>query len=92
RTSDGVGPLSARDWTELSALILKGAAGPRMLLLDEVMEIFRPTAIALRVEIKAGPGRQPYPGLPARVVAALAAGGMIERSILTSFQLDTVIA
>lgn len=92
RTTDGTGPVAARDWTELSALILKGAAGQRMLLLDEVIEIFRSTAIALRVELKAGPDRQPYPRLPGQVVAALAAAGMLDRSILTSFQLDTVRA
>ena len=42
-----------------------------MLLLDEVMEIFRPTKIVLRLEMKAGPGRMPYPGHAAKIVAAL---------------------
>jgi glycerophosphoryl diester phosphodiesterase len=61
-----------------------------MLLLDEVIEIFRPTGIILRLEMKAGPGRVPYPDHPARIVAALKAGGILERTVMTSFQLGTV--
>jgi glycerophosphoryl diester phosphodiesterase len=90
RTTDGSGPVSAHDWAGLDRLILKGSGGQRMLLLDEVMEIFRPTNIVLRIEMKAGPNRVPYAGLPAKLVSALAAARMLERSVLTSFQLATV--
>src|SRR5215813_12258502 len=45
RTTDGSGPVSAHDWAHLNRLILKGSGGQRVLLLDEVMEIFRPTGI-----------------------------------------------
>src|SRR5437868_8301894 len=57
RTTDGTGPVAARDWTELRRLVLKGTGGQRMLLLEEVIEIFRPTSIKLRLEIKCGPDR-----------------------------------
>lgn len=90
RTTDGSGPVAARDWADLDRLILKGSGGQRMLLLDEVLEIFRPTEIVLRIEMKAGPNRVPYPGLPARVVSTLAAARLLDRSVLTSFQLGTV--
>jgi glycerophosphoryl diester phosphodiesterase len=90
RTTDGTGPVCAHDWADLNRLILKGSGGQRVLLLDEVMEIFRPTGIVLRIELKAGPNRVPYPGLPAKVATALAAARMLERSVLTSFQLSTV--
>ena len=63
-----------------------------MLLLDEVIEIFRPTPIVLRLEIKCGPDRVPYPGHPEKVIAALAQARVLERSVVTSFQLDTVLA
>jgi glycerophosphoryl diester phosphodiesterase len=63
-----------------------------MLLLDEVIEIFRPTPIVLRLEIKCGPDRVPYPGHPEKVIAALARARVVERSVVTSFQLDTVLA
>ena len=90
RTTDGRGPVCEHDWADLGRLILKGSGGQRMLLLDEVMEIFRPTKIVLRLEMKAGPGRTPYPGNPAKIVGALEAGGMLDRTVMTSFQLGTV--
>jgi glycerophosphoryl diester phosphodiesterase len=62
-----------------------------MLLLDELMEIFRPTNIVLRLEIKTGPGRVPYPAAyVAKVVAAVKAGGLFDRTVITSFQLGTI--
>jgi glycerophosphoryl diester phosphodiesterase len=91
RTTDGKGPVAARDWSELSKVVLRGTGGQRMLLLDEVIEIFRPTPIVLRIEIKCGPDRMPYPGHAARVAEALAQAKLLERSVFTSFQLDTVL-
>ena len=91
RTTDGSGPVCEQDWADLSKLILKGSGGQRMLLLDELMEIFRPTNIVLRLEIKTGPGRVPYPAVHvAKVVAAVKAGGLLDRTVITSFQLGTV--
>jgi glycerophosphoryl diester phosphodiesterase len=90
RTTDGTGPVVARTWSDLSRLVLRGTGGQRMLLLDEVIELFRPTSLGLRIEIKPGPGRVPYPGLPARVMESLRDQHMLERSGITSFQLGTV--
>ncbi len=89
RTTDGTGAVCQHDWSELCKLILKGSGGQRMLLLDEVVEIFRPTKIILRLEMKAGPGRVPYPDHPARITAALKAAGILDRTVMTSFQLGT---
>jgi len=89
RTTDGAGAVCQHDWADLSKLILKGSGGQRMLLLDEVVEIFRPTKIILRLEMKAGPGRVPYPDHPAWVMAALKAAGILDRTVMTSFQLGT---
>jgi glycerophosphoryl diester phosphodiesterase len=91
RTTDGKGPVAARDWAELSKLVLKGTGGQRMPLLDEVIEIFRPTSIGLRIEIKCGPDRVPYPRHAARVAEAIKQSNMLDRSVFTSFQLDTVL-
>lgn len=90
RTTDGTGPVAARSWAELSQLVLRGTGGQRMLLLEEVIELFRPTPIGLRIEIKPGPGRVPYQGLPRRVMDTLRDQRMLERSVITSFQLGTV--
>ena len=90
RTTDGKGPVVAQDWTALSKVVLKGTGEQRMLLLDEVIEIFRPTPIVLRLEIKCGPDRVPYPGHAARVAEALKQARVLDRSVITSFQLGTV--
>ncbi len=90
RTTDGTGPVAAQDWAALSKLVLKGTGGQRMLLLDEVIEIFRPTSIVLRIEIKCGPDRVPYPGHAARVAETVEQAKMLDRSVFTGFQLDTV--
>jgi glycerophosphoryl diester phosphodiesterase len=90
RTTDGTGAVCRHDWADLCRLTLKGSGGQRMLLLEEVIEIFRPTGIALRLEVKAGPDRVPYPGHVARIVSALAAWGVLARTVFTGFQLGTV--
>lgn len=90
RTTDGKGPVASQDWATLSRLVLKGTGGQRMLLLDEVIEIFRPTPIVMRLEIKCGPDRVPYPGHAARVAQGLKQAKVLERCVLTSFQLGTV--
>jgi glycerophosphoryl diester phosphodiesterase len=90
RTTDGTGPVVAQTWAALSKLVLRGTGGQRMLLLDEVIELFRPTSLGLRIEIKPGPGRVPYPGLPQRVAETLREQRVLERSVVTSFQLGTV--
>ena len=90
RTTDGTGPVVARTWAELSRLTLRGTGGDRMLLLDEVIELFRPTPLGLRVEIKPGPNRAPYRGLSQCVVNVLRDQGVLDRSTVTSFQLGTV--
>jgi glycerophosphoryl diester phosphodiesterase len=90
RTTDATGPVVARTWAELSGLVLRGTGGQRMMLLDEVIELFRPTSLGLRIEIKPGPGRVPYPDLPRRVMETLRDQHVLERCTITSFQLGTV--
>ncbi len=72
RTTDGTGAVVAQTWAELSKLVLRGTGGQRMLLLEEVIDLFRPTSIGLRIELKPGPARVPYPGLAQRVMATCA--------------------
>src|SRR4029077_3800364 len=92
RTTDGTGPVAARTYAELASLTLKGTVADRILTLDEVIDIFVPTQIKLRIELKAGPSRVPYPDLPQKLADVLRRRDMLERSILTSFQLETVCA
>ena len=85
RTTDGTGPVCKRTFAELVRFTLKGTSGDRILLLDEVIDIFAQTDIKLRVELKIGPGGVPYRGVPSQVALALRDRTMLERSILTSF-------
>jgi glycerophosphoryl diester phosphodiesterase len=88
RMTDGIGPVCEQPWEALSRFVVRGTGGQRLLLLDEVIEIFRPTTIALRIELKANPGRLPYAEMPQAVIGTLRRTGMLERSIITSFQLE----
>ncbi len=90
RTTDGTGPVAALTHAELGRLTLTGTAADRILLLDEVIDIFLPTAIKLRVEIKAGLGRKPYPGLARQVAERLRDRAVLDRCIVTAFQLSSV--
>jgi glycerophosphoryl diester phosphodiesterase len=90
RTTDGSGPVCGKSFAELSRLTLNRTEGDHILSIGEAIEIFRNTQIKLRIEMKPGPDRKPYPGLPAKLVEELRDQKMLERSILTSFQLETV--
>lgn len=90
RTTSGTGPVCDQDWADLARLTLKGTQAERMLLLEEVIEIFRPTPILLRLEIKPGVGMRRYPGLEAKIMACLAAHGMLERTVITAFPVETL--
>jgi glycerophosphoryl diester phosphodiesterase len=90
RTTDGKGPVCEKSYAELATLTLKGTAADRILTLDEVIDLFAPTRIKLRIELKAGPSRVPYRDLPQQVAEVLRQRAVLDRSILTSFQLATV--
>lgn len=92
RTTNGTGPVHSQSFSELSKLTLRGTAADRILLFDEVIDIFEPTLIKLRIELKKGADALPYPGLPDKVMETLDRRGMLDRSIVTSFELDVVCA
>ncbi len=85
RTSDGSGPVCARTLAELKALSLAGTRGESMLTLAEFAEIFAPTAITLRMELKSGVDHRPYPGLLDQALSVLDRFGLRGRTVVTSF-------
>ena len=68
---------------------LDAGAGVRVPTLDEVLDGFGPR-IPFNLELKQARGG-PYPGLEARALAAVAARGLLERSLFSSFG-DAVLA
>lgn len=91
RMTDGIGRLNSKTFAELSKLTIKGTTDGRIPLFSEVVEIFRPTPIALRVELKADADLCPYPNLEAAVTSELDALGMMKRTVITSFYVDTLL-
>ena len=91
RTTSGGGAIAAHDWAEVQQVTLNGTDGERIPTLAEVIAIFTGTAIDLRLEIKAGPDFRRYDGLERRVAAILRAHGMLDRTVVTSFLLDTLV-
>lgn len=90
RTTNGTGPISEQNWSELSQLKLRGTESDRPPVLAEVVEIFRSTPILLRLEIKAGVDHQPYPDFEQLVATELDALEVLDRTIVTSFLLGVL--
>ncbi|NQU69960.1 MAG: hypothetical protein HQ514_05390, partial [Rhodospirillales bacterium] len=91
RMTDGTGPLNDKSFAELSNLTIKETKDDHIPLFTDVMEVFRPTPISPRVEIKADANLHPYPGLEASVASQIDALGMMERTVITSFFIDTLV-
>lgn len=85
RTTSGTGPVAVRTLAELKALVIKGTEADRIMTLPEVIELFRPTGITLRMEVKSDVEHQPYPGLLDHALRLLDAAGMRGRTVVTSF-------
>jgi glycerophosphoryl diester phosphodiesterase len=75
RTTDGTGPVSGRTHTELERVRAGGEPVPT---LAQAVTWARDAGAILNVEIKA-------PGVEEATLEALSAGGMLERTILSSF-------
>lgn len=85
RTTDGQGPVAARTFSELRRLTIKGTVADRIMTLAEVAELFRPTGIDLRMEVKSDVAHQAYPGLLEQALGVLDGLGMRGRTVVTSF-------
>lgn len=88
RTSNGKGPIKDKTLAELKSLDFGGwfskeFEGAQIPLLDEVLELFRDWDGMLNIEIKNGPVF--YPGIEKKVADAVRSAGMLERTIVSSF-------
>jgi glycerophosphoryl diester phosphodiesterase len=92
RTTDGTGPVRERTARELKRLDAGGwfgreYRGQRILTLQEILERFRGRT-GFAVELKGGSGA--YPGIEERVVSFLQIYGVVERSLVLSFDLRSL--
>ncbi|MBR0648210.1 glycerophosphodiester phosphodiesterase [Roseomonas terrae] len=90
RTTDGAGPVAAQTAAALGRLRLRGGGGDTVLRLAEMLDIFRASAVAPRIEIKEGVDGRPYPGLVGRVVGELDRAGLRRRSWIIGFDAPTM--
>ena len=87
RTPTGAGPVAARTLDAQrphdAGRGLAGYAGARIPTLDEVFELFAGTPVVVNVELKNSVVA--YPGLEEKVLALVAAAGMADRVLLSTF-------
>lgn len=89
RTTTGHGPVRALSLARLQALRLLDRNGSpstdTVPTLAQVLDLARPTAVAVLPEIKVDLARAPYPEIEPRVVALLRTHGLLDRAVVQSF-------
>lgn len=88
RMTDGSGPIAALTYAELSAFTINGTDGEPIPLLSQVLALFQPTSLGLRLEIKPDADGRPYVGLEAAVGKALVDHDLLARTVVTSFLVE----
>lgn len=91
RVTNGTGLVADKTLTELQALTIFNGGG-QIMTLAEGLELLGSTHLVLRCEIKPGPRMRPYPGLREATVEMVAAHGLLDRTVFTSFHLPTLEA
>lgn len=89
RTTDGRGPVSALTNAAVRRARVKGGAGETVPMLDEMLAIFRGTAIAPRIEVKADSEGRPYRHLVSRVLESLDRAGLRSSAWIIAFEAGT---
>ena len=90
RTTDGIGRVVARTSRDLAALRLRGGAGETVPRLAEMLDVFRGSPVAPRIEIKEDADGRSYPGLVGRVLSDLDRSGLRGRSWIIGFDAPTM--
>lgn len=87
RMTDGSGAISDMTFDELSRFVIKGTGGERVPTLAEVLEVFAPSPVDLRLEIKPGRDLRAYDGMEEQIARTLLERNLLGRTLLTSFLL-----
>jgi glycerophosphoryl diester phosphodiesterase len=90
RTTTGRGAVRRRTFAALGAARLRETPDEPVPRLRDVLELVRPTAAGLLVEIKVGRTRRRYPGIEAAVLTRLAVAGLVGRATVMAFEWDTL--
>jgi glycerophosphoryl diester phosphodiesterase len=90
RTTHGTGAVAARNAAALAITRLRDADGEMVPTFAAVLDVLGPAEVELHVEIKTDALGNPYPGLEAKVIAALQQRDLLGRSIVTCFVPDVL--
>jgi glycerophosphoryl diester phosphodiesterase len=88
-TTDRSGAIAAMSEAEVRAAIINYGAGGHPISLAELCAIYADSTVDFRCEIKPGVDGRPYENFVPRVVETLARHGMLERTIFSSFLVDS---
>jgi glycerophosphoryl diester phosphodiesterase len=90
RTTTGRGPVRDLRLADLDAVRLRGDDGrptrEPVPTLRQLLELLRPARAGLLLEIKAGPGGRPYPGIEEKVLDLLRGAGLASRTVVMAFR------
>ncbi|WP_162943887.1 MULTISPECIES: glycerophosphodiester phosphodiesterase family protein [unclassified Rhizobium] len=92
RMTDGKGAIADLTYEELTRYVVIGSGGETIPTLLETIDIFGPSVVDLRLEIKTKADGKPYEGMEGRIVDELIATGMLTRTMVTSFALPRLEA
>lgn len=92
RTTDRCGALAELTEAEIRAAVIQYSGGEHPLSLADLCAVVRPSPVDLRCEIKPGVDGRPYSGFVPQVVETLAREAMLERTVFSSFLVETLDA
>jgi glycerophosphoryl diester phosphodiesterase len=92
RMTDGCGPIGDFTYDALMRHIVIGTRGETIPTLVETIEIFGPSPVDLRLEIKVRADGSAYGGMEGRIVDELQQNDMLKRTMVTSFALPRLEA
>jgi glycerophosphoryl diester phosphodiesterase len=92
RMTDGKGAIADFSYDALMSYIVIGSGGETIPTLAETIDIFGPSAIDLRLEIKTRLDGKAYDGMEGRIADELLATDMLRRTMVTSFSLSRLEA
>lgn len=94
RTTTGRGAVREARAADLAGVRLRDRDGrvteEPLPTLGAFLDVMAPARAGLLLELKAGPDRQRYPGLEEKVLAQLRARGITDRTVVMSFEDETV--
>lgn len=90
RTTDANGEIRRLTETEIREARINHSPGEHPISLEELCEIYASSPVDFRCEIKPALDGRPYPELLPDVITTLKKHGMLERTVFTSFLIETL--